>query len=329
MWKKAVAIIVPTLIAAALICFMLYRVWDDLLLSLQYVVPAWILLACGICVAAWFVRGLRYKYILNRLDTTVGTWFSTACIYISQTANIVVPARLGDFVRMFILKHEKKTPYTNSFTSLIAERVYDVLIIALLGLVSLPFMMSVIPEEYAWFNLLIIGVLCAGLVGIAVLIFARRLRAENKIIKKVLEIFSQFRAVSSSVLSLSFLSGISVVIWLLDTVICWVVALMFNVEVSFGIVLFAIVIGNLVKAIPITPGGIGTYELALLVVFQMGGVGAASATLIAVVDHLIKNGVTLAGGIVSMYFFGGWSVDLMKKLFKADKKSLREDNGNN
>lgn len=328
MWKKVVAVTVPTIIAAALIIFMLYRVWDDLLVSIQYIVPSWFILAIAVCVIAWFIRGARYKYILKRLDSKVGVWFSTACIYISQTANIILPARLGDFVRMFILKHENKTPYTNSFTSLIAERVYDILIIALLGLISLPFLISIIPEEYKWFNWLIIGVLIAGIIGIIILILAKYLHAENKIIKKVLEIFAQFRTVSSSIFSLGYLSGISVIIWMMDVIVCWVVSMMFSVEIPFMLILLAIVIGNLVKAVPITPGGIGTYELALVVVFQIGGVPAASATLIAVIDHLIKNGVTLIGGIVSMYYFGGWSVELMKKLFKADKKSLKEDNGN-
>ncbi|MDO5844157.1 MAG: lysylphosphatidylglycerol synthase transmembrane domain-containing protein [Methanocorpusculum sp.] len=328
MWKKIAAIILPTIIAAALICFILYRVWDDLILSLQYIVPTWLLLAIAVCLIAWLIRGTRYKFILKRLDTNVNVPFSTACIYISQTANIILPARLGDFVRMFILKHEKKTPYTNSFTSLIAERVYDILIIALLGLISLPFLISIIPAEYKWFNWLIIGVLIAGVIGIIVLVLARFLHAENKIIKKILEIFAQFRTVSSSVVSLGYLSGISVVIWIMDVIVCWLVSMMFNVEIPFMLILLAIVIGNLVKAVPITPGGIGTYELALVVVFQIGGVTAASATLIAVIDHLIKNGVTLIGGIISMYYFGGWSVELMKKLFKADKKSLKEDNGN-
>ena len=63
---------------------------------------------------------------------------------------------------MFILKHEKGMPYTNGFTSLIVERVYDVLVLAVLGLCSLPFLISLVPEDYGWFVWLIIFVLIAG-----------------------------------------------------------------------------------------------------------------------------------------------------------------------
>ena len=324
MWKKVSAVVIPTVIAVALIWYMLYRVWDDIVITAEHIIPLWLIAALIVCLCAWLLRGFRYREILRRLNTKAGVLFSTACICVSQTANIILPARLGDFVRMFILKHEKETPYTNSFTSLIAERVYDVLIVAFLGLCALPFLISLIPEEYFWFVWLIIGVLLCGALGVSVLFLSRHLHAENRVIKKILEIITQFRTVSSNLSSLCLLSATSIIIWLLDVLICYIVALMFGIELPFVLVLLAIVIGNLVKAIPITPGGIGTYELALVVVFQIGGVPAATATLVAVVDHLIKNGMTLAGGIVSLYYFGGWLVSLLKRLFKGGKTSIQD-----
>jgi len=93
---------------------------------------------------------------------------------------------------------------------------------------------------------------------------------------------------------------------------------MFQEPVPFAIVVLAIVIGNLVKAVPITPGGVGTYELALALTFGLAGTPAATATLIAVIDHLIKNMVTLVGGIGSIYYFGDWSMDLLKKVFSRE-----------
>ncbi|HJJ42404.1 MAG TPA: lysylphosphatidylglycerol synthase transmembrane domain-containing protein [Methanocorpusculum sp.] len=322
------SIVIPTIIAAALITIMLLRVWDDLIVSIQYIVPIWLVLAAAVCVCGWFLRGFRYKYILKKLETNIGVIFSSACIYVSQTANIIIPARLGDFVRMFILKHEKQTPYTKGFTSLIAERVYDILTVAFLGLCTLPFLADVISEEHRWFIYVILAVLLAGVIGIVILIAAKHLHAENIILKKILEIFEQFRTVSSTFFSVLHLSGLSIIIWLSDMVICYLVSLMFGADINFILIIFAVVIGNLVKAVPITPGGIGTYEVALLVVFEIGGVPAATATLIAVVDHLIKNLVTLFGGVVSIYYFGDWVLSLFNRLFKGGRKFVKEENGN-
>ena len=46
---------------------------------------------------------------------------------------------------------------------------------------------------------------------------------------------------------------------------------MFEQHIPFAVIVLAIVIGNLVKAVPITPGGMGTYELALAGVFTSCG----------------------------------------------------------
>ena len=328
MWKKISAIAIPIIIAVGILVFMLVSVSGDIGEAVKSVVPLWPLFLCAavvLCACSWFVRGFRYKSILKRLGTHIKLPFSTASIYVSQTANIIVPARLGDLVRMFILKHEKKTTYTSGFTSLVAERVYDIIVIALLGLISLPFLFRLIPPQYSWFTWLICGVLIAGALGIIFLLLIRKAHAKNKIVAKVLEIFAQFREVSSSPKTFCVLVLTSAAAWMLDIIICWITALMFGCTVAFPIIILAVVIGNLVKAIPITPGGIGTYELAVAVVLGIGGVPAASATLIAVIDHLIKNLVTVAGGIISLIVFGDWSVSLMKRLFKEGKKSIKEE----
>ncbi|WP_319379319.1 lysylphosphatidylglycerol synthase transmembrane domain-containing protein [uncultured Methanocorpusculum sp.] len=332
MWKKVSAIVIPTVIAVALLGYMLMRVWNELQGNLDSIleslVPSWLIAAIGICVLAWFLRGFRYKYIIKKLGTEIGLIFSTACIYVSQTANLIIPARLGDFVRMFILKHEKGMPYTNSFTSLIVERVYDILVLAVLGLCALPFLISLVPKDYGWFVWLIIFVLIAGIVGIIILLLAKWMHAENKILNKILEVFAQFRQVSSTIPALGLLSGTSVIIWMMDVLTCYLVCMMLAVDIPFMLVLLAIIIGNLIKAVPITPGGIGTYEAALAIVFEIGGVASFTAFLIAVIDHLIKNLVTLVGGMISLYYFGDWSVSLLKRLFKEDTKKIREENNN-
>jgi len=332
MWKKICAITIPVLIAVGILIFMLSRVWDEITDALENVDPIWpliLVIACVICIIAWFLRGCRYKVILKRLETSVSIPFSTACIFVSQTANIVVPARLGDFVRMFILKHEKQTTYTSGFTSLVAERVYDILTIAVLGLIAIPFLIPLIPAQYSWCIWVIMGVIIMGAIGILFLILMRNASTKNILFAKILEIFAQFRQVSSSPRTFLHLAGVSIIIWLMDILICWLVGLMFNQNINIFLVLFAVVIGNLVKAIPITPGGIGTYEGAMLIVFSFGGIPANIATLIPIIDHLIKNLITITGGIISLIVFGDWSVGLMKKLFKEGKNATKVDTGDN
>ncbi|MCU0632218.1 MAG: flippase-like domain-containing protein [Methanolinea sp.] len=319
MWRKISTILVSTLIAVGIIAYMLYRIWDDLLVALEHAIWYYLLLASLVCLGAWWVRGLRYRSILSSLEISVGVHFSTACIFVSQTANLIVPARLGDLVRVFILGHECDAPVSKGISSLVVERVFDIVTVALLGAVSLLFVLNV-PE---WFYTLIILPLAAGAVFFGVLLFVGKLSSKNRIIQILLTIMEQIKQASLSLRAVVVLSASSILIWLMDVLVCVFVIMMFQNQIPFAVVVLAIVIGNLVKAVPLTPGGVGTYELALALTFTLAGVPAAEATMIAVIDHLVKNLITLGGGIVSIYYFGGWVLDSIKNAFQKRFGGIR------
>jgi len=311
MIKKTAAVVLPTILAVGIIAYMLYRVWDDLLITVQNAVWSYLLLAFLICAGAWFLRGFRYRAILTSLTVSVTIWLSTACIYLSQTANLIVPARLGDLIRLFILKHEADASYTSGLSSVVVERFFDIVTIALLGAVTLPFVLNV-PD---WFITVIYVALALCGIFVVVLFSVGRLHSENKYLKMGIDLLNQVKEASLSAKGIVGLSALSIVIWLTDVVICYVVALMFGASIPFVVVTLAIVIGNLVKAVPVTPGGVGTYEISVALTLSLAGVDPAVATLIAVIDHLVKNGVTVAGGVVSLYVFGDWAVSLLRRAF--------------
>jgi uncharacterized protein (TIRG00374 family) len=313
MYRKISAIVIPTIIAVGIIVYMLYSVRDELLTAIQHIKPEFLLVAVAICLAAWGLRGWRYRAILDNLGYRVSVRFATACIFVSQTVNLVVPARLGDFVRVFILKHEYNTSYSEGVSSLVVERVFDIFTIALLGAISIFFVLNV-PSEYV---MLILIPIIAGVVFFIFLLFVGKFSSENKYFAIILTMLHEIKKASLTIRSIFVLGCSSIFIWLLDILVCVAVAMMFQQQISFAVVVLAIVVGNLVKAIPITPGGIGTYELSMAIVFGLDGVDPAVATLIAVIDHLIKNLVTLGGGIISIYSLGDWVIPSIKEAFNS------------
>ena len=313
MYKKISAILVPTILAVGIIGFMLYRVWEDLIKALKLLEPQYLAIGIIICLVAWWLRGWRYHTILSSLNYRVSVAVATACIFVSQMVNLIVPARLGDLVRVFILKHEYNTTYSEGVSSLVVERIFDIVTIALLGAVSLLFVLNARSEFY----IIIFVPIIACTVFFGVLLFLGKNSSKNRYIQIILTMLHEIKRASLSPRSIVLLGGSSLVIWLIDIFVCYAVVLMFQQQVPFAVIVLAIVIGNLVKAVPLTPGGIGTYELALAVTFGLGGVAPAIATLIAVIDHLIKNLVTLAGGIVSIYYFGDWVVPSIKDAFNS------------
>jgi glycosyltransferase AglD len=322
MFRKISAIIIPTLIAAGIIIYMLLSVWDELQIALLHVVPLYLIPAVLVCLLAWILRGARYMGILQSLQVKAGILVSTACIFVSQTANLVIPARLGDLVRIFILKHEYGTTVSTSISSLVVERLFDIIMVALLGALTLPFVLNV-PD---WFYLVIVVPLIIGAVFMLVLLSLGKVKSENKYIRIILTMLEEVRKASLSLRSLLQFSLLSVIIWLLDIGVCIFIVYMFGQSIGIPVIILAIVIGNLVKAVPLTPGGIGTYELAVALVLQLAGVEPALAFLIAVTDHLIKNLVTLIGGVISIYYLGDWVLSTIKSAFNRE---LSEEAGGN
>jgi len=309
MYRKISAVVIPTLFAAGIIGYMLYSVWDDLLVALRHIIPEFLLIGIAICLAAWVLRGWRYRKILAGLNYSVKMTVSMACIFVSQTVNLVVPARLGDFVRVFILKHEYNTTYSEGVSSIVVERIFDIFTVALLGAVSIFFVIN----APSWFLTLIIFPLVAGVAFFGFLVVVGRFSSGNKYIAIILTMLHEIKRASLTLRSIVLLGSSSILIWILDILVCYAVVMMFEQQIPFAVVVLAVVIGNLVKAVPLTPGGMGTYELSLALTFGLAGVSPAVATLIAVIDHLIKNLVTLIGGIISIYYLGDWVIPSIKE----------------
>jgi len=101
--------------------------------------------------------------------------------------------------------------------------------------------------------------------------------------------------------------GNSLVIWTLDVLTAALVLQAFDVGLEattlLSVCFFAVSVGNLAKVLPLSPGGIGLYEGAFtILVVGLTPVAAPVAFAASVVDHAVKNVVTLAGGVLSMLY---------------------------
>jgi uncharacterized membrane protein YbhN (UPF0104 family) len=313
---------VSVILAAGIIGFMLLRIWGDLLVAIGHWNPLFLVPAIAFSTAGWWLRGARYRYILGSLGIRAGLAFSTACVLISQTANLIIPARLGDLVRIFILKHEDLSGYPTGISSIVIERFFDVLTVAVLGLAALPFVLGV--PSWVYPVIVVPIALCGAFV--LILLALGRVQAKNRILAILFSMIREMKKASLTTRSIVGLSGLSILIWATDVFTTVSVAAMFQAQISFAVILLAVVVGNLFKAVPVTPGGIGTYEAAVAVILVLSGTGQATATLIAVSDHLVKNVITAAGGILSIRLLGGWVVDAIRSAFRG-KGEIGEPHG--
>jgi len=297
----------------------------------------WHLVAASLVyLASWPLRGLRYRDILSKLGFTERVGFLTGAVFISQTGNLVAPARLGDGVRAYVVKTRRGVPYPSGFASLAVERVFDLLTIAalagvvLLGLVATGSTLSFtgvgqegVTRSGRTALLVAAGVGLAAILAVVLIVVSAR--SDRNRIRPLVERFSddsyvayvagaieQFvgdvQTVAADRRSFARVGASSLLIWTLDVLTAFLVFLSFPgtsaVAPAFllGICFFAVSVGNLAKVLPLSPGGIGLYEGAftLLVVAAVPSLAPALVLGAAIVDHAVKNVVTIAGGVVSM-----------------------------
>ncbi|CAI49213.1 glycosyltransferase AglD [Natronomonas pharaonis DSM 2160] len=300
--------------------------------------PALLAAATGLYVLSWPVRGVRYRDILSALGYRERVGFLTGAIFISQTGNLIFPARAGDAVRAYIVKARRDIPYPSGFASLAIERVFDLLTITalagvtLLGLAAAGVDVAALRTADAGGGTAESGrtaVFAAGAVGAAALVAVAGIiataRTERNFVRgvlgrlggdsyvdRVVAIIERFAAdvqtVAERPWTFLVVAAASVLVWAIDIVTAIIVFAAFGIELPLWLLVsvgfFAVSVGNLAKVLPLSPGGIGLYEGAFtLIVVALTPVAWPVALAAAIVDHAIKNAVTVIGGVGSAVFF--------------------------
>ena len=325
------------LVLVALLLMPLYLNPQQVLTEMAGAAPELVALSAGIYALSWPVRGFRYRDILDSMGFHERWSFLTGAIFISQTGNLVFPARLGDGVRAYVVKARRSIPYPSGFASLAVERVFDLLTIALLaGIVMVGLaatgsagdLLAALtgdvvggPEAQSGQT----AVLVAAAVGVAaigaVLAIVASARTDTNLVRRavgrlsddsyadyvagVIEGFvGDIQTVTADGPAFARVGLTSVLIWSLDVLTALAVFAAFGYSLTPALVavgFFAVSVGNLAKVLPLTPGGVGLYEGAFtIIVAPLTPVGVTAALSISIVDHAVKNAVTIVGGVASM-----------------------------
>ncbi|NOQ29369.1 MAG: flippase-like domain-containing protein [Methanosarcinales archaeon] len=301
--------IILTSILAILILFLVAGLIGvrDIADTLRTASPALILLAIPVYLISWPLRGIRYQQILAQLGHRERPDFLVGCISLSQSANVILPARIGDVVRAYLLKKMKNIPLTTGFSSLAVERIFDILAITMIGGFAVLGLQGMLLDRWITDVIMIAGLATLAVFGLLVLFLKLRTTIGGVAARFIREI----AVVSTNPRAFAIVFTGSLLVWLFDILTCFVVLSAFLKGASLSmipIVFLAIAVGNLTKIFPITPGAIGTYELALTAIFSLGGIDPAIGFAAAMLDHIVKNSVTLILGSAYLSRFGlSWS----------------------
>ena len=296
--------------------------------------PAPLGAALVVYLLSWPVRGRRYADVLAAMDRRCRVGFLTATVFASQTANLAIPARAGDGVRAYLLKQRRGVSYPTGVASLAVERAFDLVAIGALGGIALALLLLTgrSPETGQSVGAVAPSTALAAAAGIATVAvvlsvgvvavarsdrrFGPALRARvarprlARAVDGAVRFGASVRVVAADPRRLGAVFLWSAVVWALDVLTAvLVLAALTGGAVGTPTLLvvgtLAVSVGNLAKVLPLSQGGIGLYEAAFTgLVVSATGLPVETALAAAILDHALKNAVTLAGGGVGSLTLG-------------------------
>jgi uncharacterized protein (TIRG00374 family) len=259
--------------------------------------------------------------------------------------NTLIPIRLGEFVRAYILGEKEETGFGPSFSSIVVERTLD-----LVGLLSIGIVAMFLVSAQAGLSDLVVNIFTAVAVLIAVILaviivgvkkedliirLLTRITSKIPLVKKYTNRIADF--VSSLIKGLQglsqnpkmFVTNISLtwILWLIHTSAIYLTFTAFNYPISFVAAILGGVLMSLSHILPATPGYVGSYEAFWALIFFSLGVPENLLLATAVISHLIGLLPIVILGCISVVWLGVSFAEIFTlKKYVAATKPLANQN---
>jgi len=265
----------------------------------------YILLAVVCNFISFFLRAVRWHYLLIPVKRIPLSSLYPATI-IGYMANNLLPARLGEFVRAFVLAQREGLQTPTVFASLVIDRLFDgftVMLILLFTLFTLRLPQGLSEAE----TMLRTGgivtfLLYAGVVAFLILLKRQTMRTlswtgvllkpfPQKLSDRIIPLLGSFIGgirMSSKGGHIAAVLASSLAIWLFCVIPVDLVLQGFDIHLPITAAMFILVLLVFAVMVPASPGFIGTYHYACFKGLSAFGIEASISVSIALVIHGIS-----------------------------------------
>jgi uncharacterized protein (TIRG00374 family) len=269
----------------------------------------WLLVAFVVFYLGFPLRGYRWARILGATRFRLHASDATEILFLSWLVNCLVPAKLGDVYRAYLLKlNAPVSSLSRTFGTVFIERLLDIIAIAVLGLAAgFWSFRNGLPREIQFVVALGIAVVVTLVVVLLTLRnFGRGLLLRLRVPHRFVELYDKFEEGVFGAIGprqLPPLGVLTVLVWATEGLrFFFVVKALGYPGVDLGLSgsFFVALIGSLLTAVPLSPAGLGTVELGVAFVLHTAyGVPSGQAATIVIVDRLISVfSIIVLGGIL-------------------------------
>ncbi|MCC6163370.1 MAG: flippase-like domain-containing protein [Acidobacteria bacterium] len=246
--------------------------------ELSQATPGGIILALVASVTTYVFRTIRWQYLLLP-SGHVPFWPACRATVIGFGANAMLPGRVGEVIRPYLLARTQRLDPTATFATIVLERALDMITLLLLFAVSVAcFDSRFAVNDGQMLRTVQLGGLMAAAAALAGLVMAfvfaghadrvgvvadrltRPLPARvGRVVLKVIAAFGQGFAVLRSPAALGFAFLWSVAVWLSIALMTWLMARAFGLPLPFAGTFTLLMFMAVGVSVP-TPGGVGAFH---------------------------------------------------------------------
>lgn len=315
--------LIQYLLALGIAAGLLWYVYKDIdfeeaiLLRLREVDYFWVLLSVCLSLVAFYLRAVRWNMLLHPLGYAPSNGRTFLALMTGYVANIFVP-RMGEVTRCGVLRRTDRVPMSSSFGTVVAERVFD--LIVLLGMILLglilefdklsDFLRNYFEGHREGYEGAVGTVILAGIAAVVLLLIAlillRLFRHRLRRSPLVQKIRSILRSMAEGFLSVRRLQRPGLFWW--STAGIWVLYFTMAYVMFFAIPqtaqlsplagLLVLIMGGLGMSAPVQ-GGFGTYHAFVSSALLLYGVEELDGKFFAFLMHSSQVITVLLIGAIS------------------------------
>lgn len=296
-------------VIAILLLVTVFQKLGDLSSAARYMagINPWLyLLAFGAYALTFPARGVRWQQLLLNVDERHPRGRLTEYLFLSWFVNCLVPAKIGDVYRGYLLKKNEDVSLSKSMGTIFAERIIDTLTIFLaFGLTGLAVFHNRIPPQIRIY--LYAGVLLA-IICVLALLFMRHFgeavfaRFASPRVQRAYKRFEE--GTLGSFKSMEVVLLFTFVAWLCEALRLFIVAHALAggspqlATFSFVTGVFAAVAASILTLVP-TPGGLGAVEGGVTGILILSGLTPGLALAIVIMDRIVSYWALIVSGAVA------------------------------
>lgn len=247
------------------------------------------------------IRAERWHALLHEAGATPSRTDTYALTVIGYTGNNVLPARAGDAVRVVLLAPRAATTKRAVVGTLLAERLLDIAVIAVLFVVV---GYAALGDVLHGDARLLAAIALAGLLAAAAaFLLARRSDRARELIQPILSSTLGLRGPHGGAML-----AVTVLIWLVEAGVWWTVAAAVELHMNPREALYLVTLASVFALIPSGPAYAGTQDAAVAIgVRSVGGSGSITVAYMAMLRFVLIVPITALGFLLLAVRYGGIS----------------------